>query len=67
MWQESPWKSSTSPARCKPQPDVGTDVFLHYPAGRPDLARISRPKAWIAIYAMLLATLALLFVELAKA
>ena len=49
------------------QPDVGTDVLLRYPDGRPDLARIPRSKTWIAIYAMLIATLAFLVIDLANA
>lgn len=49
-----------------PEPAVGTEVMLRYPAGRPDLARLPRPVTWIAVYAALVATLAMLGAELLK-
>lgn len=41
-------------------PPVGTRVTLHYPAGRPDLARPARPLTWLWTYGVLLLMLGLL-------
>lgn len=41
-------------------PPLGTRVVLHYPAGRPDLARPPRPLLWLAVYAALLFLLGIL-------
>ena len=44
----------------KPHPEVGTVVELHYPAGRPDLARQARPGIRLLVYATLISFLAIL-------
>jgi hypothetical protein len=45
-------------------PTVGTELWLHYPQGRPDLARIPRPATWAMVYAVLLAMLTVLIFKL---
>lgn len=45
-------------------PAVGSDVWLNYPKGRPDLARVPRPATWAFVYAMLLGMLTLLIFRL---
>lgn len=44
----------------RPEPPVGTRVTLHYPFGRPELARIPRPWTWLFVYGVLLFLLAML-------
>jgi hypothetical protein len=46
------------------RPDVGTIRTLHYPEGRPDLARPPRLAFWIMVYALLAAMTGLLFAKL---
>lgn len=46
------------------RPDVGTVRTLHYPEGRPDLARPPRLAFWIMVYALLIAMAALLFAKM---
>lgn len=46
------------------RPDVGTIRVLHYPQGRPDLARPPRLAFWIAVYTLLAAMAAVLFAKL---
>ena len=46
------------------RPDVGTMRALHYPEGRPDLARPPRLAFWFLIYALLGGMAALLFAKL---
>jgi hypothetical protein len=47
-----------------PTPVVGTFIELHYPEGRPDLARISRPKTWAGVYILLIGLLIVLVLKL---
>lgn len=46
------------------RPDVGTSVTLHYPQGRPDLARPPRVAFWIMVYGLLAGMAALLLAKL---
>lgn len=46
------------------RPDVGTTRTLHYPEGRPDLARPPRMAFWIMVYALFIAMAALLFTKM---
>lgn len=46
------------------RPDVGTSVTLHYPQGRPDLARPPRLVFWIMVYGLLAGMAALLLAKL---
>ena len=41
-------------------PPVDTMIELHYPQGRPDLARVPRPALWLGVYGVLLGSLGLL-------
>jgi hypothetical protein len=45
------------------RPAVGTVRTLHYPQGRPDLARPPRLAYWILVYALLAGMAAALFCE----
>ena len=47
-----------------PRPSLGSEVWLHYPRGRPDLARIARPVTWTLVYLALGATLAVMIYEM---
>jgi hypothetical protein len=49
----------------RPQPPVGTKVSLHYPFGRPDLARIPRRWTWLFVYGVLLFLLTILIARAA--
>ncbi len=44
----------------RPNPPIGAELWLNYPIGRPDLARIPRPVTWLLVYAALLTMLVLL-------
>ncbi len=46
------------------RPDVGTIRVLHYPEGRPDLARPPRLAFWIMVYVLLAGMAGLLFAKL---
>jgi hypothetical protein len=46
-----------------PRPDVGTVRVLHYPQGRPDLARPPRLAYWIMVYALLAGMAAVLLAK----
>ncbi|WP_296677385.1 hypothetical protein [Novosphingobium sp.] len=46
-----------------PRPPLGTRVTLHYPFGRPELARVPRPLMWLGVYALLAALFALLLAK----
>jgi hypothetical protein len=46
------------------RPDVGTTRTLHYPQGRPDLARPPRLAFWIMIYGLLAGMAALLLAKI---
>lgn len=46
------------------RPDVGSIRTLHFPQGRPDLARPPRLSFWIMIYGLLAGMAALLFAKL---
>lgn len=46
------------------RPDVGTIRALHYPEGRPDLARPPRLAFWIMVYALLAGMAGLLYAKL---
>jgi len=46
------------------RPDVGTRRTLHFPQGRPDLARPPRLAFWIMVYGLLAGMAALLFAKL---
>lgn len=48
-------------------PPVGAEVWLHYPQGRPELARIPRPATWAMVYSVLLAILTVLIFKLCGA
>lgn len=48
-------------------PPLDTEVCLHYPKGRPDLARIPRPITWGMVYSTLLAMLTVLILKLCGA
>lgn len=45
------------------QPPVGTRKELHFPVGRPDLARRSRPFMWLFVYATLVLMLTILILK----
>lgn len=45
------------------RPDVGTVRTLHYPEGRPDLARPPRLAFWIMVYVLLAGMAAVLFAK----
>jgi hypothetical protein len=46
------------------RPDVGTRLTLHYPQGRPDLARPPRLAFWIMVYGLILGMAALLVAKM---
>ncbi len=46
------------------RPEVGTDRALHYPEGRPDLARPPRMAFWIMVYGLPVGMAGLLFAKL---
>lgn len=46
------------------KPPVGTVITLHYPFGRPDLARPPRPLMWLFVYAALMSIPAILIAKL---
>jgi hypothetical protein len=46
------------------RPDVGTTLTLHYPQGRPDLARPPRLACWIMVYGLLAGMAALLVAKM---
>ncbi len=45
------------------RPDIGTIRVLHYPQGRPDLARPPRLAFWMMVYALLAIMAAALFAK----
>jgi hypothetical protein len=49
-----------------PRPSLGSEVWLHYPRGRPDLARIARPATWAFVYLALGAMLAIMIFEMRR-
>lgn len=46
------------------KPPVGTVVALDHPAGRPELARVSRPLLWGSVYAALVFLQAVLMAKM---
>ena len=49
-----------------PRPSLGSEVWLHYPLGRPELARIAQPVTWAIVYLALGAALATMIFELSR-
>jgi len=48
----------------QPLPAIGTELWLAYPAGRPDLARPARAVTWTMVYVALMSILGLLVFKL---
>jgi hypothetical protein len=44
----------------RPRPEIGTNIELVYPEGRPDLARPARPLLWLVVYLGLIYALGVL-------